>query len=159
MKQIFAGIITAGILYAGSAFAVIYQYTDDTGQVYYTNDLSSVPEEKRAGAVRFEEYESDAVPENASPVFDSMPAPSGTSDSYQQASDLKNSEHQKKLEAEYNTLLKEKKALDNNVSFQKRRKKRKYQNRPHIQALIKKEEKIINRLSELEAELKDFEKP
>ena len=54
------------------------------------------------------------------------------------------------LEAEYNRLLQEKRELDNDKSFQKRRKKRKYQNRPYIKELVEKEQKIINRLKEIE---------
>lgn len=54
------------------------------------------------------------------------------------------------LEEEYNRLLEEKKILDSNKSFQKRRKKRKYKNRPYIKELVEKEEKIIKRLKEIE---------
>ncbi len=44
--KIFAAIITAGILVSGLAFATIYKFTDDSGQVQYTNVLSSVPADK-----------------------------------------------------------------------------------------------------------------
>ena len=158
MMRILAAIITAGILFAGPAFAVIYQYMDDSGQVHYTNDLFAVPSDKREGVVKFKEYKSNAVPENTSSGFKSEPPLSNAVDFTQKSLSLKKREHKKQLEAEYNTLLKKKKDLDNNVSFQKRRKKRKYQNRPYIKELIKKEEQIIKRISELEAELKVFEK-
>ncbi len=148
------------VTFAGSPgeFAVIYQYIDDSSQVHYTNDLSSVPSDKREGVVKFKEYKSNAVPENPSSGFRSPSPPSNAADFTRKSLSLKNREHKKQLEAEYNTLLKEKEDLDNNISFQKRRKKRKYQKRPYIQELIKKEEQIINRVSELEAELKVFEK-
>ena len=58
------------------------------------------------------------------------------------------------IKAEYNRLLEEKKKLDNNKSFQKRRMKRKYKHRPYIKELIKKEQQIINRLEEIELMMK-----
>jgi hypothetical protein len=60
------------------------------------------------------------------------------------------------LEAEYQALLKEKEALDNNASFQKRRNKKKYQNRPYIQELVAREAEIKKRLMEVERELKRY---
>ena len=53
-------------------------------------------------------------------------------------------------EEEYKALLEEKKQLENDKSFQKRKKKRKYKNRPYMQELIKKEQRINERLEELE---------
>ncbi len=58
------------------------------------------------------------------------------------------------LKAEYNRLLEEKKELDNNKSFQKRRIKRKYKNRPHIKEMIEQEQQIIKRLKEIELMMK-----
>jgi hypothetical protein len=66
----------------------------------------------------------------------------GTTDSYQS------------LKTEYNRLLEEKKELDNNKSFQKRRMKRKYKNRPYIKEMIEQEEQIIKRLEEIELMMK-----
>lgn len=58
------------------------------------------------------------------------------------------------LKAEYSRLLEEKKELDNNKSFQKRRMKRKYKNRPYIKEMIEQEEQIIKRLEEIELMMK-----
>ncbi len=58
------------------------------------------------------------------------------------------------LKAEYNRLLEEKKELDNNKSFQKRRIKRKYKNRPHIKEMIEQEQQIIKRLKKIELMMK-----
>lgn len=54
------------------------------------------------------------------------------------------------LEEEYRTLLEEKKKLEDNRSFQKRKKKRKYKHRPYIKELIEKERRITERLEEIE---------
>jgi len=54
------------------------------------------------------------------------------------------------LEGEYKALLEEKMKLENDKSFQKRKIKRKYQNRPYIKELIKKEQRINERLEEIE---------
>lgn len=155
--KIFAAIITAGILVSGLAFATIYKFTDDSGQVQYTNVLSSVPADKLKDITELEEYESD-VPERSYPSSEpTSPSPNQV-DSDKEALIVKKREQRKKIETEYNTLLKEKRDLDNNKSFQKRRKKKKYQNRPYIQELIKKEDQLLNQLSELEAKLKTFGK-
>jgi len=58
------------------------------------------------------------------------------------------------LQAEYEALQKEKEALDNDESFQTRRTKRKYQNRPYILELIAKEADIKQRLIDIEQQLK-----
>ena len=54
------------------------------------------------------------------------------------------------MEEEYKTLLEEKKKLENDKSFQKRKIKRKYQNRPYIKELIEKEQRLNERLEEIE---------
>ena len=54
--------------------------------------------------------------------------------------------HCEKLEKEYAALLERKQALDNNKSFQKRRKKRKYKHRPHIKKLVEEEKRIVEML-------------
>jgi len=84
--------------------------------------------------------------ETSNPYHTDDSALTGTTASYQS------------LKTEYNKLLEEKKELDNNKSFQKRRMKRKYKNRPYIKEMIEKEEQIIKRLEELELMMK-AEKP
>ncbi|MCF6247987.1 MAG: hypothetical protein L3J69_11575 [Desulfobacula sp.] len=157
MKKILAGILTAGMLLAGATFATIYQYMDDSGQVNFTNDLSSVPVDKLADIIKFEEYESDDVPDKSftSPWVTSPPP--NDVNAANKSLIRKKLEQRGKFEAEYDALLKEKKELDNNASFQKRKRKRKYQNRPYIKELKKREIQIIDRLKELEAQLKTFE--
>ena len=50
--------------------------------------------------------------------------------------------HCEKLAEEYAVLVEKKRELDNNKSFQKRRKKRKYKHRPHIKKLVEEEKRI-----------------
>lgn len=49
-------LITA-LLLAGSVYAEIYKYTDESGQKRWTDDLSQVPKEQRASAQRIETEE------------------------------------------------------------------------------------------------------
>ena len=150
MKISCIAILMMGIMLSGPATAKIYRYVDDNGQVNFTDDLSIVPERKRAKVTEQEEIPSTYRPPAITRSTGSVtvtPSPQS------------NEKLQKKqqLEAEYQELLKEKEALDNNKSFQKRRKKRKYKHRPHIKELVEKEQQVIQRLAILEQELKAFE--
>ena len=134
--------------------AAIYQYVDDDGQIHYTNDLSTVPMDKLDQVTESMEAQSDSTP----------PAPSYSGPKYpllQQnsaAEELKRETarlgKKEQLQAEYEALRKEKEALDNDESFQTRRTKRKYQNRPYILELIAKEAEIKQRLINIEQQLK-----
>lgn len=150
MKISCIAILMLGIMLSWPVAAKIYRYVDDNGQVTFTNDLSSVPESKRAKVTEQEEIQGAYHP----------PATTIPTRGYTVTPTYQNNEkiqQKQQLEAKYQELLKEKEALDNNKSFQKRRKKRKYQNRPYIKELVEKEHHIIQSLAKLELELKEFE--
>jgi len=150
-------VLIAGMLTAKSAFATIYMYMDDNGQVNYTNNLSTVPVGKFNDVIKFKEYEYKAPSKNYSPTPRRFLPQSNSTDPSQQSRIKKKREQREKLEAEYNALLKKKKDMDNNKSFQKKRKKRRYHRRPYMQELIKKETEIITQLAEKKAMLKAFD--
>jgi hypothetical protein len=149
-------LVFLSLLFFESASAVIYQYVDDNGDTCYTNDLSSVPADKLDQLVEIEEAESAPVTTRRSYSGPTYPRLNNT-----QAEDRKKQQKRKEekeqLEAEYAALLKEKEAMDNDESFQKRRNKRKYQNRPYIKALVAREVEINERLQILEGMLKAYE--
>lgn len=150
--------IALAIIFLGWAAvseAVIYQYTDDSGQVHFTNDLASVPAEHLDQVTEIEETESDSTAPAASysgPIYPLLQDQSAED----RARERERAQRKAELEAELETLLKEKEALDNNESFQKRRNKTKYQNRPYIQELVAKEKRIKQRLMEVRRELKAY---
>ncbi|MDA3916568.1 MAG: DUF4124 domain-containing protein [Deltaproteobacteria bacterium] len=143
MKQIWMIIFMIALIWPAGVSAKIYQYVDKNGMVTFTNDFSTIPADKMSEALQYDEIQhDDSIPPVKSPSSVSPPLPSA------------NKAYQKEaLEKEYSALLKEKQALDNNKSFQKRREKRKYQNRPYIEELVKQEKQIIKRLAELEGKL------
>jgi hypothetical protein len=150
-------IVFAVLLWAilpGISGAAIYQYVDDDGQVHYTNDLTTVPADKLDQVTESEETESDSTP--PAPSYSGPKYPLLQQDPAAEALKLERARLEKKerLQAEYEALLKEKEALDNDESFQKRRTKRKYQNRPYIQELIAREAEIKQRLLDIEQQLK-----
>jgi len=137
------------LIWPAGVSAKIYQYMDKNGMVTFTNNLSTIPEDKISEALQYDDIQhDDSIPPSKSQSSVSPPLPSANK-AYQKEV----LEKKKALEKEYSVLLKEKQALDNNKSFQKRRTKRKYQNRPYIEELVKKERKIIKRLAELKKKL------
>jgi hypothetical protein len=149
MKQIWMIIFMIALIWSAGVSAEIYKYVDKNGMVAFTNDLSTIPADKISEALQYDEIQhDDSIPPVKLPSSVSPPLPSANK-AYQKEALKK----KKALEKEYSALLKEKQALDNNKSFQKRRTKRKYQNRPYIEELVKKEMQIIKRLAELEGEL------
>ncbi len=151
MKKFMTLAFLAGaLLVADTAGADIYQYIDDTGQVRYTNDLSSVPVDKQGAATRMPETPAQPAPSPRPsgpvvyPLLENLPS------SEELARKQAREERRIALEAEYQRLLKEKKALDDDRSFQKRRIKRKYQNRPYIKEMVAREAAIAQRLAEIE---------
>ena len=143
MKQIWMIIFMMALIWSAGVSAEIYKYVDKNGMVTFTNDLSTIPADKISEALQYDEIQhDDSIPPVKLPSSVSPPLPSADK-AYQKEA----------LEKEYNALLKEKQALDNNISFQKRRKKRKYQNQPYILELVKKEGQIVERLEELEGTL------
>jgi hypothetical protein len=145
MKPIFFLTLCAFFWMAHPAAATVYQYTDENGSIHYTNDLSSIPLDKLPRAIEHKEYESDSTSEPSV-----TPEPSRSYDETipeEQPADRKNNEA---LKMEYQQLLKEKEAIDNDESFQKRKEKRKYKHRPYIKDMVEKEKNIIDRLKEVE---------
>jgi len=151
--------IALAILFLGwttASGAVIYQYTDDSGQVHYTNDLATVPAEKLDHVTEIDEPDSEPgapAPKYSGPIY---PLLQNSKSEAQKAEERESAQRKAALEAEYQALLAEKEALDNDASFQKRRYKKKYQNRPYILELEAKETRIKKRLMEVERELKTY---
>jgi hypothetical protein len=154
-KSMVLAVVLLGISVATSE-AIIYQYSDDSGQVRYTNDLATVPNDKLDHVTEIEETESD--PATPSPAYSGpiYPLLRDMETAEDRARERERAQKKSELEAEYQALLKEKEALDNNASFQKRRYKKKYQNRPYIQELVAREAEIKKRLMEVERELKRY---
>ena len=143
MKQIWMIIFMMALIWSAGVSAEIYKYVDKNGMVTFTNDLSTIPADKISEALQYDEIQhDDSIPPVKLPSSVSPPLPSADK-AYQKEA----------LEKEYNALLKEKQALDNNKSFQTRRKKRKYKHRPYILELVKREKQIVKRLAELEGTL------
>lgn len=157
MKTFF--LISALLLgWAATTGAAIYQYTDESGQVHYTNDLSSVPTEKLDQVTETEETESGPSA-SPSPTYPNIEYPilqNAQALENKRLMEKKQAQKKAELEAEYEALLKEKEALDNDESFQKRREKKKYKNRPYILELVTREAEINKRLAEVERELKKY---
>ncbi len=145
MKPIFFLTLCAFFWMAHPSAATVYQYTDENGSIHYTNDLSSIPLDKLPRAIEHKEYESDSTSEPSV-----TPEPSRSYDETTPEEQLTDRKNKEALEMEYQQLLKEKEAIDNDESFQKRREKRKYKHRPYIKELVEKEQKIIDRLKEIE---------
>ena len=147
-------ILTLGIVLCRPVAAKVYQYIDDKGYTCFTNDLYMVPENKRGAIIEHKE----------NPITHTSPVINRTAEraSVIQPQPPPATNPQKKyLKAEYQELIYEKEFLDNNRSFKKRRIKRKYKRQPHIIKLLRKEQqiierlaKIIDRLQEIEEELK-----
>ena len=157
-RYITTAILFCGVLCVVSlSGATIYQYVDDKGEVHYTNELSSVPADKLDQVTVMEETPRDPqqppAPKYSGPIYPLLQQ-SPSAEELAKQKDLQQKKQQ--LEAEYQKLLKEKEALDNNKSFQTRRHKYKYKHRPYIIALEKKEAEINQRLADLKRQLDAF---
>lgn len=149
MKRIWIIIFMIALIWPAGVSAKIYQYVDKNGRVTFTNDFSTIPTDKISEALQYDEIQhDDSIPPVKLPSSVSTPLPPANKAYQKEALEKK-----KALEKEYSALLKEKQALDNNKSFQTRRKKRKYKHRPYILELVKKEGQIVKRLAELEETL------
>lgn len=154
-RSIAAVVIFWGALY-GISEATIYHYVDDRGEAHYTNDLSSVPADKLNQVTEMGETESEGqppAPKYSGPIYPLVQEPPSADELAEQRNRLR---RKQQLEIEYQRLLKEKEALENDKSFQTRRYKRKYQNRPYIKELVEKEAVINQRLTDLERQLEAF---
>lgn len=154
-------IFSLGLWIALPVSAEVYRYVDDNGVMHYTNDLSTVPENKRMEAVEQNEYFSADSPDNdfaPTAVPDFQQREEADADQKAQAARKRELEKRKAaLETEYQHLLEQKQALDNDKGFQSRRNRRKYQNRPYIKALVEKEQTLNARMAEIEAEMNRLE--
>jgi hypothetical protein len=143
------------------AAAEMYRYVDDNGVMHYTNDLTTVPENKRLEVMEQNEYQYAAPADNsAQPTTESDYQQREAEDAIQKEQIARKKELKKRkdaLEKEYQRLLTQKQAIDDDEGFQSRRNKRKYKNRPYIKALIEKEQTIHTRMVEIEAEIKRLE--
>ena len=153
MKMLVAMLFFSGVIFWGRADAAIYRYLDDAGQERYTNDLSSVPPDKLGQVTEQTETESKDIPAPPPQTYSRPSAPQQDASVETRKREEQQRQKRKALEAEYQALLKEKEALDSDKSFQKRRNKDKYRNRPYILELEAKEAGIKKRISELEKEL------
>ena len=152
MKRLWMLILAIVLIWPVTVSAKVYRYVDEQGQERFTNDLSTIPPDQLSSVEEYDEIQSDdSIPPAKFPTRKSPARTIIKKSSNKQALQKK-----KALEEEYQTLLKEKEALDEDKSFQKRRKKRKYKNRPYMRELLEKEARIIERLAEIEEELKRY---
>jgi hypothetical protein len=161
---------TIGLLFAATwmlaalpAAAEVYRYVDDDGNVRYTNDLTTIPPDKLYDVTKHKEFESDDASAGSRQSVEGRSSRQPQRRVYETRTQ-QIAAHKKKLRAqkkqltqEYERLLKEKEAIDNDKGFQKRRNKAKYQNRPYIQALIKKEKELKQQLAETKRKLDAIE--
>jgi hypothetical protein len=147
------------------ASAEIYRYVDDNGISHFTNDLSTIPENKLSQVAEEIEYKKAPTDEKwgesrKSNYSSPSASPSDSEEENRKAEALqkkKSKAAREALETEYQRLLKEKAAINDNETFQKRKVNPKYKHRPPIEAIVKREEEIKKRLSEIEAEIRNIE--
>lgn len=154
-KNIVFVLVFLSFLIFNSAGAVIYKYVDDEGTARYTDDPATVPADKQDQVTEIEEAESTASVPKRSHYVSTYPLLNNP-DNEILKEQREREEKKEQLETEYAALLKEKEAMDNDKSFQKRRNKRKYQNRPYIKELVAREAEINQRLKELEGLLRAY---
>lgn len=151
MKISYLTILVLGIMLSEPATAEIYRYVDDSGQLNFTDDFSTIPESKRPKVTEQDEIPSTYHPPAIPKSIESAPVTPSPPEKVPQSEEKL--EEKKQLEAEYKALLKEKESLDNNRRFQSRKNRNKYKYRPYIKRLAKKEQQVIKRLAEVEKEL------
>ena len=158
MKKNYFMIFGALLCMIGAASAEVYQYVDEEGVTHYTNDMTMVPVDKRSGVTEYPEIQTEPGTENQiHPHANSNVQIRAVEEEAQERRGLREKklkEQKMELEREYEQLLIERSAIENDTSFQKRRTKTKYKNRPYIQELIKREQQINARLVEIEAKMK-----
>lgn len=146
---------------ASPAGAEVYRYVDDKGIAHFTNDLSTIPDNKLPEVVERREDPRGTAGEASVGVPLRSPTPGNDPEEEIRKAETfrkkKLNADKAALEAEYGRLLKDKADIDNDTGFQKRRDKRKYKHRPQIEARVKEEEGIKKRLAEIEQELKNIE--
>lgn len=108
---------------AAPAAAEFYKYTDQEGNVRFTDDLNQIPESLRSGATAYEQVESR--PEE-SPAAKTPAGTEATKASSREASALEQTrqaleEKKKQLEAEYQALMEKRAALEKSRDQRKTR--------------------------------------
>jgi chromosome segregation ATPase len=152
---------------ASPAWATMYQYVDKQGITHYTNELTDVPADRRSDITEYPEVQTEPLPES---VLRSLHKTEAEVRAAQQQAArqatlqksrnlrIKELKHKKAaLNTEYQKLLKEKSALENNKSFQARKNRYKYRHRPYIVAMVEREQQIEKRLVEIEAKMKQID--
>jgi hypothetical protein len=165
MKRIIFFLIGMIFWVVSPARAEVYRYVDDQGVAHFTNDLSTVPENKISEVVEGTEYQPDTHDQKSNGSGVRIPSRPSSRGSDTEAENRKAEAHAKSkldadkaaLETEYGLLLQEKAAIDNDAGFQKRRDKKKYKHRPYIEERVKREEEIKKRMAEIESEIKNME--
>jgi len=104
MKHAFCLLIVTLILSSFPAFASVYKYVDESGNVHFTDDMTNVPQEQRSPALNNETTPARSTQKEASPDLN-PPAP----DEKEQAAKSKIEDVLNQLNKE-NVQLKEKKA-------------------------------------------------
>lgn len=159
MRPLFLLLIGMVMYGTSVSFAEMYRYVDNQGVVHYTNDLANVPEDKRSSVSEESEYQNDspdvATPKKIAPA--PMQRAPFTTDLPSGSLKTDRAKQKAALEAEYKSLVLEKAAIDNDASFQKRKNKTKYKHRPYIEEKVKTEEQLNQRLSEIEAAIKQLD--
>jgi uncharacterized protein YgiM (DUF1202 family) len=167
MKPVHILIGCMALWLASPAWAEMYQYVDKQGITHYTNELTDVPADRRSDVTEHPEVQTEPLPKS---VLRSLHKTEAEVRATQQRAArkaalqkrrnlrIKELKHKKAaLNNEYQQLLKEKSALDNNKSFQARKNRYKYKHRPYIVAMVKREQQIRKRLVELEAQMKQID--
>ena len=121
MKYLKIFVLISFLLFSVSASAEFYKYTDENGNVRFTDDINQVPEEQRSRIRSYVESQSEEVPEQEAtqenPEKSEQQAnfPDLSEDVAEEGSieELKSriDEIKKEIDQEYEALLKEKKQL------------------------------------------------
>jgi len=115
MKYVILFLLPIFLLISGTAFAEFYKYTDQNGNVRFTDDLGKVPEDQRPNATSYESSKS-SVPGPASKKESETDQVSAGSDANANTTDNSTDEQIKSkkdaLSKEYQSLMEEKAGLD-----------------------------------------------
>ena len=118
MKYLKIFVLISLLLFSASASAEFYKYTDEDGNIRFTDDINLVPEEQRSKIRSYVESESEEPPvqENQEQSTQQSNFPELSEDEPEQGSidELKDriESIKEELEQDYAALLKEKEQLD-----------------------------------------------
>lgn len=122
MQKIISLIIPLIIYICAPASAEFYKYTDESGNIRYTDDLSRVPEDQRPDVKSYEESVSTPPPMTPAPekdVTQSIGEKKSSSDSELDAQSKQINDKKEKLDKEYQALMKEKSRLESEIKTSK----------------------------------------